>query len=613
MKVKELSKLSAVPSDWNEVLENVINPVLKKHLDEEVSEDLTLCLCDYHNGCNVIGKKGYFMHNKVHNIFNDLPEGHIPDIAISTIFNNVPENSFTFVNWGIPEEYDRGYFTETKRTRLTEYNNTPRQLYVDAVYNLVNDYSSVNNDVVGLEQYIVGLPKAQEPLMLFLKFGTKHIAYMLYDSIHFKSESEKEVFDLLMEACSKTVASDIFKNKKVENGESELAYKTISEKIDEIEVDKDEIISEMMGKINIDRITKIVNAKLFWHGFDSKALTNKEITAWLNNWAEAKWKIYMALGRNISIKTTVKYEKDDRTFKEDIEELCNMYPKYIDVLNNFSTIDYKKNEISYIPEVYERYKSVINISKGMKLSKFLSKFLQDSDFDISISKVLQDKHTERELYISIDPFDYLTSSINKSGWNSCHNFITGEHGNGCVSYMLDKCTLVAYTCNGKEYEYCIGGHKFNGNSKNWRQLIFLSTEGNQCIFSRQYPQSYYNDIIAKATREMIEESISNFCGITNKWIVHKNYSIKDRDYTYPYSFAYNDIPHNETKTITHKSGAGIGSRIEIGAKIICPVCNESHSIYEDDYRLIGCSDCLPNYLFDEDYDEDEDDEEDFAF
>ena len=41
MKVKELSKLSAVPSDWNEVLENVINPVLKKHLDEEVSEDLT--------------------------------------------------------------------------------------------------------------------------------------------------------------------------------------------------------------------------------------------------------------------------------------------------------------------------------------------------------------------------------------------------------------------------------------------------------------------------------------------------------------------------------------------------------------------------------------------
>jgi hypothetical protein len=112
---------------------------------------------------------------------------------------------------------------------------------------------------------------------------------------------------------------------------------------------------------------------------------------------------------------------------------------------------------------------------------------------------------------------------------------------GCLGYMLDKSTLVAYTCNDEVYEYG-NVFKYKNNSKQWRQLIHM--DSNNCgtiIFSRQYP--FASQIIAPAIRELLEAQVCNTLKLDNSWKI--SYGSLDSNTKLNFgAYGYNDLENS---------------------------------------------------------------------
>ena len=151
------------------------------------------------------------------------------------------------------------------------------------------------------------------------------------------------------------------------------------------------------------------------------------------------------------------------------------------------------------------------VHEGMKITKLISMY-GNKDLDMEISKIYQDKG-KGNIYISIDPIDYLTVSINKSGWGSCHNLFDGCFRNAGLSYMIDETSLVAYRSESKN----LYNEKFpfEWNSKRWRQMIYVSKKSSIMAFSRQYPNT--NTTLAKEIRLLLEDVMSKYYGSENRW------------------------------------------------------------------------------------------------
>ena len=492
----------------------------------------------------------------------------------------VENNSLIIVNWG----HHCGCmerFCEISRAYLSKLN-----VCTDEVY-----YDECDDDENEVAVYV---GKVKESLAKFYHNDkdNKYIIYLMYDAIHNDNQQERQLVDDVIFNIPKLIDTELFDIKQIleeqkKNGKKGIAelkpFRSIADTAEKYlkdnKITKDAIINEMISKVDITRIINLVNAHIvgsqkYWGNNIKVRVDKKDIVYWLKKWAKMKWEFYIMFNRQFSIKTTVRYEKSDQDLSLQLNDLCNKYPKYALNIKAFETIEYKENKIMFGGN------SILNdyfpSKSDMKVSKYLSQLLDDTKFDIDLSKLLQDKHMEQLLFVSIDPYDYLTSSVNKSGWRSCHNFIDGEHGVGSASYMFDNCTLVAYMCHEKEYEYNIYNYKFKGNSKNWRQLVYADTMDNRCIFSRQYPQNYNNADVSKATRELLEETMSNFCGIDNIWVLSKNSANKGQEYNFPYSMAYNDIPYQFTTMIKHKTRIGITSKPEIGEEVACPICGDAH-------------------------------------
>lgn len=563
---------------------------LNKFLDKEKTKDFTASIYDYHCGdCS-----DYDEDDEDYD--EEEEERRYRKISLKPLdlMKYMDNNSILIVNWG-----HYSYNTCSMSNELRELFSVYRTVCFDDIF-FAKDLSVGNEN--GLVEFPVDLGKKTEPLMTvcFDKKTNKYIFYLLYDSIHHGTQDEADLFSRLLLCAAKTNQLEIFDSGvviealKLKNSHFSLTkpFKSIVDAVAEKNLKKEEIMEEMINKVDLDRIMNIVNAHI---GYQQKRLEKQhkqrvskdKIRIWLKKWAELKYPFYVLFGRQFFIKKHIKYIKDNIAFKTQINDLCNKYPKYVLVLKSFPLNDFIDNSMTQIYGDLEQY---VTWKKGMKLSKFLSQLLEDEKFDIDLSKVLQDKYIEQNLYISIDPYDFLTSAINKSGWRSCHNFENGEHASGSASYMFDESTLIAYMCSDKEYEYDINNNKFKGNSKNWRQHIYVDTVDNRCIFSRQYPQDYFNNEVADATRGMLEEKISEFCDIDNIWLKSSNKENRSVDYEYPYSMAYNDIPRNSTVMIRHKAQPETTHRTMIGGEVMCPICNKynnnfyNHTILCDEIR-----------------------------
>ena len=530
-------------------------------------------------------------------VLDNHGHGNTKLLSPKNLCKDLPQKSVVFVNWG----FHGDNYNETITECFEDFNENMENIFYQ--HQLIEDwiylpYDKTMNVYYDDEKifYLSKNEKTEFPLLIVYKNEEeeKYIFYFTYDAFHNGAEGERNLIDSLIKNVGKSGwANKLFNNFVIEEKEKkkfipQKVFTSIDDMIRNLDIEEEDLINEMISKVDIKRIMNLVNANIDQHEQIKERATVDSIKTWLRDWAKSKYKFYVLFDNELYIKTTVEYEKQELDLQRQLVELYHMYPKYALTLNTFATDDYLNNKIS--DRDYSSLREYCEIKKGMKLSKFLSSLLQDEKFDIDLSKILQDKCIKQNLYISIDPYDYLTSAITKSGWRSCHHFVTGEHAAGCASYMFDESTLVAYMCHDKEYEYVIGKRKFGGNSKNWRQLIFVNTQENRCIFSREYPQHYSNAFVAEKTRKLLEENICRFCDIDDYWMVSHNKEEYDVDYTYPYHMAYNDIPHQYTTTIKHILQKKIYTPTIIGAKVKCPICNRNTNGNRDS-RII-CNNCI---------------------
>ena len=365
-----------------------------------------------------------------------------------------------------------------------------------------------------------------------------------------------------------------------------------------------QIIEEMIKKVDKKRLKTLLNISASL-GEDMRYIVdNSMVDKYLDLWANAKYEFYLLFGRNLTMEQKIEFEITEKEMKMLKEDLCREFPKYGIYVSNMPSKYFITNEISspYLNSEFNYGLSFFS-GAGMKLSKFYSQFLQDPSFDIAVSKVMQNKKVEGTVFLSIDPYDYLTSSINQHGWKSCHRITNGEWGTGSVSYLLDDATIVSYRAKKEAvYDYNFWGFKFKGNSKLHRQLVYFDKDSCNIIFGRQYPND--NVEISKAIRYLLEDSVANYLGVENEWKVFNNKY--DGEFTdvceLHYSDVHNDFDYKFAKLKDSRDGV---ADWKVGCEVPC-LCGCGNVVDERGERAM-CSDCKSEHGDDDDYDYDDED------
>lgn len=263
---------------------------------------------------------------------------------------------------------------------------------------------------------------------------------------------------------------------------------------------------------------------------------------------------------------------------------------------NVSTFLSKVTDISKI----ESYNNLTEEEKETYLA-LKEKVKVMNSVDIEYSKLFENRQISGNLAMSIDPIDYLLMSTNKSGWHSCYAISKegqsrrfGEYVSGLFSYMCDPSTIVTYRHSDEMVEYKIGTSKFKEYSKNWRQLIYLDTNSWGFACSRQYP--FTDTDLAKNMREFMEEVISEYLNIENKW---KYKRIADEDKlnrlititTFNNErLSYNDILHRGEGIFAYNTVLNNAQNLHfnVDSNPICPICGEREIHYSG---LPMCRNC----------------------
>ena len=279
--------------------------------------------------------------------------------------------------------------------------------------------------------------------------------------------------------------------------------------------DKDpKIIDEMISLVNREEVKTLLG----YYGCTSNVKDNV-VDEYIRMWANAKYEFYLMFGKNLKFVRPVNIPASDKEIGVLFNELKCRYPFHSTILDYFSIGDIKANKC---PD-NEVLKNNIEIYKpGMKISKFLHQYFLDDKFDIDVSKVLQNKVISGQFCISIDPIDYLMSSTNKNNWTTCMTPGHGAQSNGCVAYMIDDSGIVAYQCNGNDYEYRFPTGKIVTNSKMFRAYVLVNKDNGTFFIHRGYPD---NEIISqyKIIKEFVQEAIENYFGIKDaEWYVAEN-------------------------------------------------------------------------------------------
>lgn len=294
------------------------------------------------------------------------------------------------------------------------------------------------------------------------------------------------------------------------------------------------LIEEMIGQVDLRRLRNLLS--LAGSSESNRRNCSQEVVdKYVQAWAHAKYGIWLAFGR----KLTISKEIDIEISVEEMEGLRNafirQFAKHAPVLCYFNSVEFLQNRvgnhrefIEYIPE----YKS------GMNLTRFLSNYLNDKELDVELSKLMQAKTIKGHISLSIDPYDYLTTSINQHNWHSCHRIGGGQYGNGSVAYMVDESTIVGFKDNGRTYSYTVNGFKFEGNSKAMRQLVHMDQHTCAAIFSRIYPDEratgQAGEELCEALRSLYRHAMSNYTSSPCQWTKSDQFKGETDRGSYPY-------------------------------------------------------------------------------
>lgn len=333
----------------------------------------------------------------------------------------------------------------------------------------------------------------------------------------------------------------------------------------------DEDIDEMISQVNMETFRNILSNRILKDGSleigqIAKELTNDVCKQYLRTWAKNKYAWYLALGRKLKIEIPIEFERGEQDWKQEINILSEVFPLYAYIIHDLSWRCFRDNRYDG-GRIYDKDKRV---KAGMNLTSFFALYNND-ELNIEISKLYQNKG-QMNLCISIDPVDFLTTSINKSGWRSCHNFYDGEWRQAPMAYMQDSTSAISYAYD-KNIDYNEYRFKFTTNSKRWRQMIYWDARSSMVVFSRQYP--YSSDNITFKVRELLEAKLSKLYDCPNKWYIYNHVGKLDSCVERA-GYVYNDVEN------------------EYDHKVILNKCDEKRPrtvmIGVEEYKRIGNSD-----------------------
>ena len=250
----------------------------------------------------------------------------------------------------------------------------------------------------------------------------------------------------------------------------------------------------------------------------------------LQSWSKNKQDLYERFGNKTIVKTDeISLEVEDeseisasfRQYKVKGEQYFTTKRKhneFWDFLNYGVGVEgFKENLVRYDWDSRDRdrqhgidvnadgYKPSVKISKGAKFSKSLKAFFDlrndESGEQADLLKDLQSLYStyrqnfsskrQGRLFLSIDPYDYLTISDNNHNWSSCHSMYDGEYRVGNLNYMADGVTVVGdYASDDLCDEDIDAFHGImNWNSKRWRVLIHMEVVDGKmtAVYNKQYP------------------------------------------------------------------------------------------------------------------------------
>ena len=153
----------------------------------------------------------------------------------------------------------------------------------------------------------------------------------------------------------------------------------------------------------------------------------------------------------------------------------------------------------------------VKLKKGWRITRCFSeleadkKELQKQQDLYSI--FLQSLKVKGRLVLSIDPLDFITMSVSKSGWSSCHH-PNNCYGTGGLAYMNDNASIIAYV----ETDEPIVTYVIDTETKEkttikmpnkiWRQIVTISKDHNYALQLKQYPNN--NRVFSQEVTKMMK-------------------------------------------------------------------------------------------------------------
>lgn len=276
-----------------------------------------------------------------------------------------------------------------------------------------------------------------------------------------------------------------------------------------------EIQKKMIDMVDFDSFKEAVKVSAETSG----EIKNEYVRWYLEKWAVAKEHIFKLFGEQFEIKIPVKVPVNRDVISEKIEELCKQYPQYAATVKELTIDEICANEVSgensgllkaLFPRIYR---------KGGKASSILSRIIKDEQFDIDLSKILQNRVIDGVATISIHPLDFVTLSTNTHKWGSCMDIIHGFNKIGGFSLMMDKPSTIAFFDHGGNTTYKNKFGSFEWNNKIFRQIIYVDTERKMFAFG------HYNGTVDESIRDKWAEKVNELLGTNHKKKSEGRYSV----------------------------------------------------------------------------------------